>query len=137
MKNLLSFKKYDPEKEYQSDFRREINLERLRNSRAFKRILDLGFSEETSHQQSLNNTIKFVRTKNKQREPGHDDVFYTIHPSGTVRRYNPIKSNEIPEGEGNDIKKFPFPFKSGRDYIKALNYLWQYLKRKEAKKDYR
>jgi hypothetical protein len=137
MKNILSFKKYNPENEYKKKFRRELNLENLRKTRAFSRILDLGFSEESSHQQELNNTIKFIRTKKKQDEPGHDDVFYTIHPSGTVRRYNPIKSEETPEGEGNDIKKFPQPFKSGRDYIKALNYLWQYLKRKESQKNFR
>jgi hypothetical protein len=137
MKNLLSFKKYDPEKEYKKDFRREINLDSIKKTKAFKRILDLGFEENSSHQQDLNNTLKFTRVKKKQSEPGHADVFYTIHPSGTVRRYNPIKSAEIPEGEGNDIKKFPQPFKSGKDYIKALNYLWQYLKRKESQKNFR
>lgn len=137
MKNILSFKKYDPEKEYKKESRREINLDSLRKTKAFSRILELGFAEETSHQQELNNTIKFVRKRNKKSEPGHGDVFYTIHPSGTVRRYNPIKSEEIPEGDGNDIKKFPAPFKSGREYVKALNYLWQYLKRKESQKNYR
>jgi hypothetical protein len=137
MKNILSFKKYNPENEYKKKFRRDLNLENLRKTKAFSRILDLGFSEETSHQQELNNTIKFVRTSNKQSETGHSDVFYTIHPSGTVRRYNPIKSAETPEGDGNDIKKFPVPFKSGREYVKALNYLWQYLKRKESQKNYR
>lgn len=137
MKNILSFKKYNPENEYKKKFRRELNLDNLRKTKAFFRILDLGFREETSHQQELNNTIKFVRTRNKQGEAGHSDVFYTIHPSGTVRRYNPIKAKETPEGEGNDIKKFPEPFKSGKDYVKALNYLWQYLKRKESQKNYR
>jgi hypothetical protein len=137
MKNILSFKKYNPENEYKRDSRREINLDSIRKTKAFQRVLDLGFKENSSYQQELNNTIKFIRTKKKQSEPGHDDVFYTIHPSGTVRRYNPIKSAETPEGEGNDIKKFPQPFKSGRDYIRALNYLWQYLKRKESQKNFR
>ena len=137
MKNLVSFRKYNPDKEYQEKTRREINLKNLKNTRAFKRILDLGFADDTSHQQELNNTIKFIRTRNKQREIGHSDVFYTIHPSGIVRRYNPIKSEETPEGNGNDIKRFNKPFKSGKDYIKALNYLWQYLKRKAEKKDFR
>ena len=81
--------------------------------------------------------MKFIRTENKQREKGHGDVFYTIHPTGTVRRYNPIRSKETPEGSGNDIKKFVEPFKNIADYKKGLNYLWQYLKRKEDRKDYR
>lgn len=137
MKNLLTFKKYSPELEYKTETRREINLDRVRQTRAYKRILELGFKEDTSHQQELNNTLKFVRTRKKQRETGHGDVFYTIHPSGTVRRYNPLKSPEVPEGSGNDIKKFAKPFWSGQDYVKALNYLWQYLKRKEQNKDFR
>lgn len=137
MRNLLSFKKYNPEKEYKVETRREINLEKLRSSKAYKRILALGFKEDASHQQELNNTLKFVRTKHKENEKGHDAVFYTIHPSGIVRRYNPEKSADVPEGDGNDIKRFHSPFATGKDYIKALNYLWQYLKRKESKKDYR
>lgn len=137
MKNLLNFKNYDPNDEYKSDSRREISLESIRKSPDYRRILELGFKEDTSHQQELNNTIKFVRTRKKQREKGHDDVFYTIHPSGTVRRYNPIKGEEVPEGSGNDIKKFDTPFLKSRDYKKALRYLWQYLLRKQEKGDFR
>lgn len=133
----MTFEKYNPELEYKVPTRREINLEWLRQSRPYRRVLQLGFKEDTSHQQELNNTLKFVRIRKKQKEKGHDDVFYTIHPSGTVRRYNPPKSPEVPEGSGNDIKRFPAPFKTGRDYIKALNYLWQYLRRKEQNKDFR
>ena len=137
MKNLVSFKNYKPSKEYKAQSRRNLNLDRVRQTRAYARIIELGFKEDPSHQQDLNNTMKFIRIRKKQKEPGHDDVFYTIHPTGTVRRYNPIKSKEVPEGSGNDIKKFNSPFKTGKDYVKALNYLWQYLKRKEAKKDFR
>lgn len=137
MKNLSSFKNYNPNKEYKVGSRRKLNLDKVRQTRAYDRIIELGFKEDTSHQQDLNNTLKFVRTRKKQTERGHDDVFYTIHPTGTVRRYNPIKSDDTPEGNGNDIKKFHSPFRTGKDYVKALNYLWQYLKRKEEKKDYR
>lgn len=137
MKHVVDFEEYDPADEYKSDSRRSINLDRIRKSIEYKRIIEMGFEEETSHQQELNNTMKFIRKKQKQREKGHDDVFYTIHPTGTVRRYNPIRSEETPEGSGNDIKKFLEPFKNIADYKKGLNYLWQYLKRKEAKGDYR
>jgi hypothetical protein len=134
---LLEFEKYDPRKEYLSDERRELNLDKVRRSKEYRTLLHMGFSEDTSHQQSLNNTIKFVRKKNKQKESGHDDVFYTIHPSGIVRRYNPIKSKETPEGQGNDIKKYPKPFTNSNAYLKALRYLITYLKRKEERGDYR
>lgn len=137
MKYVVIFEEYDPSDEYKLDSRRAINLDRIRKSIEYKRIMDLGFEEETSHQQELNNSMKFIRTENKQREKGHGDVFYTIHPTGTVRRYNPIRSKETPEGSGNDIKKFVEPFKNIADYKKGLNYLWQYLKRKEDRKDYR
>ena len=137
MKNLVNFRNYNPDNEYKKESRRKLNLDRVKQTKAYKRILELGFKEDASHQQQLNNTLKFIRVRKKQSEPGHGDVFYTIHPSGTVRRYNPIRSAEIPEGDGNDIKKFPLPFKTGKDYVKALNYLWQYLKRKESEKDYR
>jgi hypothetical protein len=137
MKNLLNFKSYSAEYEYKTEYRREIELDRVRKSREYRRLLALGFDEDTSHQQEINNTMKFVRNVKKQKELGHGDVFYTIHPSGTVRRYNPIKSKEVKEGNGNDIKKFSTPFKSAKDYAKGLNFLWQYLKRKEARGDYR
>jgi hypothetical protein len=97
----------------------------------------MGFIEDTSHQQSLNNTLKFTRQRNKQREKGKDDVFYTIHPSGIVRRYNPVKSEEIPQGEGNDIKRYPKAFTNSNSYLKALRYLIAYLERKEEKGDFR
>ena len=137
MENLLNFKDYEPAEEYKSESRRSLNLDSVRRSKEYKRIIKLGFDEETSHQQEINNTLKFIRSKHKQTEKDHDDVFYTIHPTGTVRRYNPIKSEEIPQGSGNDIKKFIEPFEKPKDYIKGLNYLWQYLKRKEANKDFR
>jgi hypothetical protein len=119
------------------DTRRDLDLDKIRSTPAYRNIIKLGFREETSHQQELNNTLKFTRVREKQKEVGHDPVFYTIHPSGTVRRYNPIKSDEVPEGNGNDLKKFNRPFRTYRDYIKGLDYLWQYLKRKEEKKDFR
>ena len=137
MKNLLNFKNYDPGKEYKVDSRREIDLEPIRKTFDYRKILDLGFKEDTSHQQELNNTLKFIRHKKKQKEKGHGDVFYTIHPSGTVRRYNPRKGDETPEGSGNDIKKFYKPFKSTKDYSKALKYLHHYLVRKQKRHDYR
>ena len=137
MKHVVDFEEYDPSDEYKSDSRRSINLDRVRKSVEYKRIIEMGFDEDTSHQQELNNTMKFIRTKHKKKEKGHGDVFYTIHPTGTVRRYNPIKSDDTPEGSGNDIKKFLDPFKTTADYKKGLNYLWQYLKRKEEKGDYR
>ena len=137
MENLLNFKDYEPAEEYKSESRRSLNLDSVRRSKEYKRIIKLGFDEETSNQQEINNTLKFIRSKHKQTEKDHDDVFYTIHPTGTVRRYNPIKSEDIPQGNGNDIKKFIEPFEKPKDYIKGLNYLWQYLKRKEANKDFR
>lgn len=137
MKNIKSFKDYNPNDEYKVESRRSLNLDTVRKTKEYRRMINLGFSEETSDQQALNNTMKFVRIKHMQKEKGHDDVFYTIHPSGTVRRYNPIKSEEVPQGNGNDIKKFLSPFKKSSDYKKALNYLWQYIKRKQENKDFR
>jgi hypothetical protein len=83
--------------------------------------------------------MKFVRIKNKQKEAGYDDVFYTIHPTGIVRRYNPVKdkSGEVQEGSGNDLKKFPGKFVRSRDYKKAMIYLYEYLLRKQKRGDYR
>ena len=136
MKHIISFKNYKPDLEYKVETRRDLDLDVIRNMREYKKILGLGFKDITSHQQELNNTIKFVRTRKKQKERGHDEVFYTIHPSGTVRRYNPIKADETPEGSGNDLRKFP-PFKTIRDYRKGLEYLHDYLQRKEEKGDFR
>lgn len=129
--------KYDPMEEYQPETRRRINLDSIRETPEYKRIIDLGFIEDTSYQQSLNNTIKFTREEEIQPEKGMSKVFYTIHPTGTVRRYNPERSKEIPEGSGNDIKVFNKPFERPRDYIKALRYLFQYLRRKEIEKNFR
>jgi hypothetical protein len=137
VKNVLSFSKYDPNKEYKRETRRDIDLKYIRNSKEYRRIIDLGFKDVTSHQQDLNNTIKLTRRIKKQSERGHDDVFYTIHPSGTVRRYNPPKSEEIPSGSGNDIKKFESPFRGSRGYLKAFRYLYNYLTRKEEKGNFR
>lgn len=136
MKNLLSFKKYNPELEYKVETRRELDMEDVRNSPEYRNVLSLGFKDVTSHQQDLNNTIKFVRSRKKQKERGHDDVFYTIHPSGIIRRYNPIKSDETPEGNGNDLIRFK-PFRTEKDYRKGLKYLREYLVRKEEKGDFR
>ena len=110
MRFLLEYEKYDPRDEYDAETRRELSLEKIRKTKDYRRIIDLGFKEVHSHQQDLNNTLKFVRTKNKESEKGHGDVFYTVHPSGIVRRYNPEKSHEIPQGGGNDIRRFPRPF---------------------------
>jgi len=137
MMNIKSFKDYNPNDEYKADSRRTLDLDRVRTTKEYRRLINLGFSEETSDQQALNNTMKFTRTKHKQKEKGHSDVFYTIHPSGTVRRYNPIKSDDVPQGNGNDIKKYAIPFGKSSDYKKALNYLWQYIKRKEDNEDFR
>lgn len=141
MKHLLEYSKYTPESEYMSDSRRELNLDLVRKLPEYEMVLDLGFKDVTSHQQELNNTLKFTRTTDVQREKGHGKVFYTIHPTGIVRRYNPVKKrdnpSELDEGNGNDIRNFGKPFKKVTDYAKGLKYLWQYLKRKEEKGDYR
>lgn len=141
MKHLLEYEKYNPEKEYSSDTRREIDLDVVRKMAGYERLIDLGFKEVTSHQQELNNTLKFTRTTNTQRERGHGKVFYTIHPTGKVRRYNPVRNKENPEeidqGNGNVIKDFMKPFKKPTDYGRGLDYLWQYIKRKEEREDYR
>lgn len=141
MKFLLEYEKYSPESEYKFDSRRSLNLDNIRGSLDYRRLVKLGFEEVTSHQQELNNTLKFTRNSEKQREKGHGKVFYTIHPTGKVRRYNPVKDSENPkemvEGNGNVIKDFGKPFKRPSDYSKGLRYLWQYIKRKEEKGDYR
>jgi hypothetical protein len=141
MKFLLEYEKYNPEDEYRSDSRRSLNLDLVRKSVDYKRLIELGFKEDTSHQQEINNTLKFIRTTNNKNEKGHDKVFYTIHPTGKVRRYNPIKSEDNPgermEGNGNDIKDFGKPFRRPSEYAKGLRYLWQYIKRKQERGNYR
>jgi hypothetical protein len=137
MKNLINFNKYIPDNEYKTESRRELDLDKLKKTKEFKKIIKLGFDEDTSHQQELNNTIKFRRISKKEKEKDHGDVFYTVHPSGIIRRYNPVKSDDVPEGNGNDIKRFTLPFKTTKDYIKGLKYLYEYIKRKEQRKDYR
>jgi len=136
VKNILNFKRYDPENEYKEDYRREINLGVVKKSKPYKALIAMGFKDVTSHQQELNNTIKFIRTDNIEKEPGHDTPFYTIHPSGTIRRYNPIKGEETPEGSGNDLKKFR-PFLNAKDYLKGVKWLKAYLTRKETRGDFR
>ena len=68
-------------------------------------------------------------------------VFYTVHPTGKVRRYNPLKNEDNPgermEGNGNDIKDFGKPFSRPSEYAKGLRYLWQYIKRKQERGNYR
>ena len=140
MKHLFEFKKFkDPQAPYKEESRKTINLDAVRRTKEYRKIISLGFKEDTSRQQELNSTMKFVRTKNKQREPGHDDVFYTIHPTGIVRRYNPVKdkSGEVQEGSGNDLKRFPGKFVRSRDYKKAMTYLYEYLLRKQERGDFR
>ena len=137
MNNLLEYLKYDPRNEYKAEDRRDLDIDKVRKSKEYRNVIDLGFKEVHSYQQDLNNTLKFTRTKHKQKEEGHGDVFYTIHPSGIVRRYNPIISDEIPEGGGNDIRRFPKPFRGVKEYSKALRYLFNYLRRKELRGDFR
>jgi hypothetical protein len=136
MINLFEFDKYDPRSEYLEDERRSIDLDNIRKSDAYRDIIDLGFAEETSDQQELNNTLKFRRKKQPEVK-GYADVFYTIHPTGVVRRYNPIESSETPEGQGNTIRNYPRPFRNSKEYKKALRYLFNYLRRKELREDYR
>jgi hypothetical protein len=141
MNNLLEYSKYDPRKEYKTEDRRDLDIEKVRKSKEYRSIIDLGFKEVHSHQQDLNNTLKFTRTKHKEKEKGHGDVFYTIHPTGKVRRYNPVKNEDNPgermEGNGNDIKDFGKPFSRPSEYAKGLRYLWQYIKRKQERGNYR
>ena len=140
MKHLFEFKKFkDPQEMYKEENRKPINLDAVRRTKEYRKLLSLGFKEDTSHQQELNNTLKFIRTKNKQKETVYDDVFYTIHPTGTVRRYNPLKdkSGEVQEGSGNDLKKFPKAFVRSRDYKQAMKYLHDYLLRKQERGDFR
>lgn len=136
MRYLRIFEKYSPFKEYKADTRRNLDLEKVRAMQEYRDILDLGFKEETSFQQELNNTIKFVRSRHKQNQSGFGEVFYTIHPSGSIRRYNPPKSEETPAGSGNVLFKYP-KFKNEEDYRKAFLFLWQYLRRKENLGDFR
>jgi hypothetical protein len=136
MKTILEFEDYDPRSEYIEDERRELDLDWIRGTKEYRQILDLGFEDITSDQQELNNTLKLQRKKQPDIE-GYSKVFYTIHPTGTVRRYNPVDSDEIPQGQGNTIRTYPRPFRDSREYRKALRYLFNYLRRKELKKDYR
>ena len=137
LKNEFSVGEYTPSDEYQEGLRRNINLNSIRKTKEYRNIIDLGFIDDTSHQQELNNTIKFIRKSDIDKEFGMDPVFYTIHPTGTIRRYNPPKSDETPQGSGNDIKVFNKPFFRGKDYLKGLKYLFHYLRRKEGRGDYR
>ena len=139
MKHLFEYKKFEPQEMYKEENRRPINIDAVRRTKEYRKLLSLGFKDDTSHQQELNNTLKFIRTKNKQKEIGYDDVFYTVHPTGTVRRYNPpkTKDDEVQEGSGNDLKKFSKPFVRSRDYKQALTYLYDYLLRKQDRGDFR
>lgn len=137
MNHLLEYSKYDPRDEYKTEDRRDLDIDKIKKSKEYRNLIDLGFSEVNSYQQELNNTLKFLRIKNKQKEEGHGDVFYTVHPTGIVRRYNPIISSDVPEGNGNVIRRFPKPFRTTKEYSKALRYLFNYLRRKELRGDYR
>lgn len=140
MKSVISYRDYDPKSEYQEETRREINLENIRKSSEYADIIDLGFEDLTSHQQEINNTLKFQR-KNQPHEEGYGDVFYTVHPSGSIRRYNPAiedeQDSEFPEGQGNPIRSYPSPFRNSMEYKKALRYLFNYLRRKELRNNFR
>jgi len=136
MKHLMIFEDYSPRKEYMADSRRDIDLDKVRSMPEYKDIINLGFKEDTSFQQELNNTLKFVRRRHKQSEKGYGEVFYTIHPSGAIRRYNPPSGESTPAGSGNDIYKYT-KFNSEKDYRKGLLFLWQYLRRKENQGNYR
>jgi hypothetical protein len=46
-------------------------------------------------------------------------------------------AGERMEGNGNDIKDFGKPFKRPSEYGKGLRYLWQYIKRKQERGNYR
>ena len=80
---------------------------------------------------SLSDNMHIFNLKSKSK------TFYTVHPSGIIRRYNPDKSKEIPQGSGNDLINFGKPFRSSREYAKGLKYLKSYIERKEERKDYR
>lgn len=140
MRSLVSYRDYDPRSEYYEETRREINLDNIRKSSEYLDIIGLGFEDTTSHQQEINNTLKFQR-KNQPELEGYGDVFYTVHPTGSVRRYNPatgdLKDSEFPEGQGNSIRSYPFPFRNSLEYKKALRYLFNYLRRKELRGDFR
>lgn len=136
MINLFEFDDFSKLKEYKADTRREINLEVVRNLPEYEELLRMGVSDETSGQQEINNTLKLVPGW-QRKEKGHQKVFYTVHPTGIVRRYNPPRENEDLEGSGNDIKVFPDKFRTARDYRKALKYLIKYFKEKIKRGDYR
>jgi hypothetical protein len=145
MKNILYFwqlfeskKEESPQEPYQEENRVEMDLAEVKKTKEYRKILSLGFKEVSSDQQELNSSLKFIRTKNKQREKGYGDVFYTVHPTGSVRRYNPKKNKDgtLTPGSGNDLKKFP-AFKTPKSYKKALDYLYEYLLRKQERGDFR
>jgi hypothetical protein len=81
LKHLFEYKKFEPQEMYKEENRKPINIDAVRRTKEYRKLLSLGFKDDTSHQQELNNTLKFVRTKHKQKEIGYDDVFYTIHPT--------------------------------------------------------
>lgn len=143
MKNLLYFqqlfegkKEESPQEPYQEENRKEIDLSEVRKSKEYRKIINLGFKEITSDQQELNNTLKFERKKQGASEKGYGKVFYTIHPTGKVRRYKPEKNKEgiMDEGNGNVLKSFP-ALKTYKSYKRPLEYLYQYLVRKEERGD--
>lgn len=134
LKESNNFDKYEPAEEYKEENRRYLNLDLVRKTKEYRRIIRFGFKETTSKQQKLNNTLKFERKKTNIKE--EENVFYTIHPTGIVRRYNPPKGEEKSQGNGNIIKNFYVPFKKPSDYKKGLSYLLQYLRRKEIKNNY-
>ena len=68
MNNLLEYSKYDPRNEYKAEDRRDLDIDKVRKSKEYRNVIDLGFKEVHSYQQDLNNTLKFIRTKQKQKE---------------------------------------------------------------------
>lgn len=136
MENLFEYEDHKKLKEYKADSRREIDLDLVRNLPEYDELKRMGVNEITSDQQELNSTLKFSPTWQK-KEKGFQEVFYTIHPTGIVRRYNPPKDNPELEGSGNDIKTFSNTFRTAREYRKALRYLIDYFKRKKEREDFR
>ena len=46
MKYLLEYEKYSPDEEYKSDSRRSLNLDLIRKTVDYRRLIELGFKED-------------------------------------------------------------------------------------------
>ena len=61
---LLEFEKYDPRLEYKTNTRRDISLDDIRKSGAYRNIIDLGFEEEhSSNNPNYTNWVYLVHLK--------------------------------------------------------------------------